>query len=124
MVCTGTVLTTSSIARSTPLIAYAHGKAPKDQVGDPVPFNGYFFRILTSQGPHAPGGAKNYVVDGKMTGGFAFVAYPAEYRSSGVMTFIVDESGTIYEKDLGPDTTKTCQAMTAYDPDSTWHQAE
>jgi Protein of unknown function (DUF2950) len=106
-----------------PLIAYAYGKGPDDQVGDQVPFNGYFFRILTSQGPHALGGAKKYVVDGKMTQGFAFVAYPAEYRSSGVMTFIVDESGTIYEKDLGPDSTKIAQAMTAYDPDFTWHKA-
>ncbi|HXN54262.1 MAG TPA: DUF2950 domain-containing protein [Candidatus Acidoferrum sp.] len=107
-----------------PLIAYAYGKGAKDQVGDQVPFNGYFFRILTSQGPHARGGAKNYVVNGEMTGGFAFIAYPAEYRSSGVMTFIVDKSGTIYEKDLGPDTTKLAEAMTTYDPDSTWNRAE
>jgi len=107
-----------------PLIAHAYGKGAEDQMGDPVPFHGYFFRVLTSQGPHASGGAKKYVVDGKMTKGFAFVAYPAEYRSSGVMTFIVDESGTIYEKDLGPDTTKLAQAMTAYDPDSTWHKEE
>jgi hypothetical protein len=107
-----------------PLIAHAYGKGPEDQVGDQVPFYGYFFRVLTSQGPHAPGGAKKYVVDGKMTKGFAFVAYPAEYRSSGVVTFIVDESGTIYEKDLGPDTTKLAQAMTAYDPDSTWHKEQ
>jgi len=107
-----------------PLIADASAKDPQDQAGDQVPFNGYFFRILTSQGPHAPGGAKNYVVDGKMTTGFAFVAYPAEYQSSGVMTFIVNKSGTIYEKDLGPDTTKLAEAMTAYDPDSTWHKAE
>ncbi len=106
------------------LIAYAYRRGAKDQVGDSVPFNGYFFRILTSQGPHATGGAKSYVVDGLMTGGFAFVAYPAEYRSSGVMTFIVDESGTIYEKDLGPDTTKIAEAMTTYDPDSAWHKAE
>jgi Protein of unknown function (DUF2950) len=106
------------------LIAYAYGTGSKSKAGDPVPFNGYFFRILTNQGPHASGGAKSYIVNGVMTGGFAFVAYPAEYRSSGVMTFIVDESGTIYEKDLGPDTTKTAKAMTAYDPDSSWHQAE
>jgi hypothetical protein len=59
-----------------------------------------------------------------MTEGFAFIAYPAEYRSSGVMTFIVDESGTIYEKDLGPDTTKTAEAIATYDPDSSWHQAD
>jgi hypothetical protein len=107
-----------------PLIAYARQNLPTDQVGEHVPFNGYMFRILTSQGPHAPGGAKNYIFDGKMSAGFAFVAYPVEYRSSGVMTFIVDESGTIYEKDLGPNTTKLAQAMTSYDPDSTWRKAE
>jgi len=107
-----------------PLIANARQNLPADQVGEHVPFNGYFFRILTSQGGHAPGGVKNYVVDGKMSAGFAFVAYPADYRSSGVMTFIVSESGTIYEKDLGPNTTKLAEAMTAYDPDSTWHKAE
>jgi hypothetical protein len=107
-----------------PLIAYAYGNGPKDKVGKQIPFYGYFFRILTSQGSHASGGAKNYVVGGKMTEGFAFVAYPAEYRSSGVMTFVVDESGTIYEKDLGPDTAKLAEAMTAYDPDSTWNKAE
>jgi hypothetical protein len=106
------------------LIAYASGKGPDDQGGNPIPFNGYFFRVLTSQGSHVPGGAKDYRVDGKMTGGFAFIAYPAEYRSSGVVTFIVGETGTIYEKDLGPNTTKLAEAMTAYDPDSTWHQAE
>jgi hypothetical protein len=107
-----------------PLIAIAYGKDPKDPAGDQVPFNGYFFRILTSQGPHAQGGARNYVVDGKMTAGFAFVAYPAEYLSSGVMTFIVSESGTIYEKDLGPNTTKLAEAMTAYHPYSTWYKTE
>jgi hypothetical protein len=107
-----------------PLIAYARQNLPTDQVGEHVPFNGYMFRILTSQGPHAPGGAKNYIVDGMMSRGFAFVAYPVEYRSSGVMTFIVDASGTIYEKDLGPDTTKLAQAMTSFDPDSTWHKTE
>ncbi len=107
-----------------PLIAYARQNLPTDQVGEHVPFNGYMFRILTSQGRHAPGGAKNYIVDGKMSAGFAFVAYPVEYRSSGVMTFIIDASGTIYEKDLGPNTTKIAQAMTVYDPDSTWHKAE
>jgi hypothetical protein len=107
-----------------PLIAYARQNLPTDQVGEHVPFNGYFFRILTSQGPYAPGGARNYVVNGRMTGGFAFVAYPAEYRSSGVMTLIVDQAGAIYEKDLGPDTTKLAQAMSAYDPDSTWHKAD
>jgi len=107
-----------------PLIVYAYRKGPTNQAAQQVPFNGYFFRILTSQGRHAPGGAKNYIVYGKMTGGFAFVAYPAEYRSSGVMTFIVDESGTIYEKDLGPNTTKIAEAMNSFDPDSTWNKVE
>ena len=107
-----------------PLIAYARQNRPKDEVGEHVPFNGYLFRILTRQGSHAAGGAKNYIANGKMTAGFAFVAYPAEYGSSGVMTFIVNDSGTIYEKDLGPETTRLAQAMTTYDPDSTWHQAE
>jgi len=107
-----------------PLIAYARQNLPTDQVGEHVPFNGYMFRILTSQGRHAPGGTKKYIVEGTMSAGFAFVAYPVEYRSSGVMTFIVDRSGTIYEKDLGPNTTKLAQAMTAYDPDSTWHKVE
>lgn len=106
------------------LIAYANGKGSNHQGGDPIPFNGYLFRVLTSQGSHAPGGAKNYVVEGRMTGGFAFVAYPAEYRSSGVMTLIVNESGTIYEKDLGPNTKGLAQAMTVYDPNSTWHRVE
>jgi hypothetical protein len=107
-----------------PLIAYARQNLPTDQVGEHVPFNGYMFRILTRQGPHAPGGAKNYIVDGKMSAGFAFVAYPVEYRSSGVMTFIVDATGIIYEKDLGPNTTKLAAAMTVYEPDSTWHLTE
>src|SRR5260370_15676059 len=107
-----------------PLIAYARQNIPTDQVGEHVPFNGYMFRILASQGPHAPGGAKTDIADGKVSAGFAFVAYPVEYRSSGVKTFIVDKSGTIYEKDLGPGTTKLAQAMTAYDPDSSWHNAE
>jgi len=107
-----------------PLIAYARQNRPVDQVGTHDPFNGYLFRILTSQGPHAPGGAKNYVVNGKMTAGFGFVAYPVEYRSSGVQTFTVSKSGVIYEKDLGPNTTQLAQSMTTYDPDSTWHKAE
>src|SRR4029077_16689559 len=101
-----------------PLIAYAYGKGPNDQGVNQYPFNGYLFRIVTSQGAHAPGGTKNYIVDGKMSAGFAFLAYPAEYRSSGVMTFIVNQSGVIYEKDLGSNTTKLAEAMTAYDPDS------
>jgi Protein of unknown function (DUF2950) len=107
-----------------PLIAYARQDVPTDKVGEHVPYNGYMFRILTRQGQHAPGGARSYIADGKMTEGFAFVAYPVEYRSSGVMTFIVDKTGTIYQKDLGPNTTKIAVAMTAYDPDSSWKPAQ
>jgi len=89
-----------------------------------VPYYGYYFRILTSQGKHASGGTKSYVSNGKMTGGFAFIAFPAEYRSSGVKTFIAGPDGVVYEKDLGPDTAKIASAMTQYNPDSSWRAAE
>jgi len=91
---------------------------------DPVPFNGYYFRILTAQGNNAEGGAKSYLANGKMVGGFAFVAYPAVYHSTGIMTFIVNQDGIVYQKDLGPDTEKIANAMTQYDPDSTWKRAD
>lgn len=107
-----------------PLIAYAYRTSSREDVMEEIPFNGYFFRVLTRQGPHAPGGAKDYVSNGQMTRGFAFVAYPAEYRSSGVMTFIVDKSGTIHEKDLGPNTIKIAETMSTYDPDSSWRRAD
>ena len=106
-----------------PLIASAGEENRSSTVpatGGPIPFNGYYFRILTRQGDNARGGAKNYIVGGKMIGGFAFVAYPAEYRSSGVMTFIVNQRGVIYEKDLGLNTMKLATAMTSYNADSTW----
>ena len=108
-----------------PLLADAgsDGSAQQRRTG-PIPFHGYYYRLLTSQGTHAPGGAKNYVVNGKMTRGFAFVAYPAEYRSSGVMTFIVNQDGIVYEKDLGAQTADIAQRLSAYDPDRTWHRAE
>jgi Protein of unknown function (DUF2950) len=89
-----------------------------------VPFHGYYFRMLTRQGANAPGGAKDYVVDGKMTGGFAFVAYPAEYRNSGVMTFIINQDGVLLQKDLGTDTAQTAAAMTEFNPDQSWTQAQ
>jgi hypothetical protein len=89
-----------------------------------TPFYGYYYRVLTSQGKHARGGAKSYLVDGKMTGGFAFVVFPAEYKSSGVMTFIVDKAGVVYEKDLGPQTAEIVQVMKEYNPDSTWRRSE
>ena len=100
--------------------AASEGYQGSQQTGKPIPFHGYFFRILKAQGPHAPGGAKEYVKDGKMTGGFALLAYPAEYRSSGVMTFIVGPDGRVYQKDLGDGTAETARAMTTFDPDSSW----
>ena len=106
-----------------PLVAYATGKGYGGQHDTPQPFHGYYYRMLTAQGANAKGGAKSYIVDGKMTGGFAFVAYPAEYRNSGVMTFIVAQDGTVYEKDLGPQTADLASQMKAYNPDKTWKVA-
>jgi hypothetical protein len=106
-----------------PLIASAgKNNSQNKQSDDPMPFSGYYFRFLTSQGSNAPGGAKSYIVNGMMTGGFAFVAYPAEYGSSGVMTFIVDQHGTVYQKDLGSKTIDLAAAMTQFDPDPTWEK--
>ena len=94
------------------------------QQGKPTPYHGYYYRILTKQGAAAKGGAKDYVVNGQLTRGFAFVAYPAEYRNSGVVTLIVNQDGTVYEKDLGPDTDKIASAMTEYNPDNSWSPAD
>ncbi len=90
----------------------------------PAPYHGYFYRILKAQGKNAPGGAYEYVVNGKMIGGFALIAYPAEYGASGVMTFVVNHDGVVYEKDLGKETVKIASAMTKYDPDKTWKKVE
>lgn len=87
----------------------------------PQPFNGYYFRILTKQGDKAKGGAKDYIVDGKMTGGFALLAYPAEYRNSGIMTLIVGKDGVIYQKDLGEKTTEVADSLTEYNPGDGWN---
>lgn len=84
------------------------------------PLRGYIYRLLTSQGPHAPGGAYDYRVGGKMIGGFALIAIPAEYGRSGVKTFIVNHDAVVFSKDLGPDTAKAAQAIDSYDPDSSW----
>jgi hypothetical protein len=83
-------------------------------------YHGYLYRVLTAQGKDAPGGAKSYVVNGKMTGGYALVAWPVKWGDTGVMTFIVDKAGNVYQKDLGPDTDKLARAMAAYDPDASW----
>ncbi len=88
--------------------------------GGRTPFHGYYFKILTKQGAAASGGELEYVVRGKMIGGFALVAYPAEYGNSGVMTFLVNHDGTVFEKDLGPDTAKLAERMSSYNPDPSW----
>jgi len=90
--------------------------------GGRTPYNGYYFKILTKQGPAADGGAIDYVVRGKMIGGFALVAYPAEYRNSGVMTFLVNHAGTVFQKDLGSGTAKLAEKMTSFNPDQTWQK--
>ncbi len=108
-----------------PLVASAAAKGhDAHQTGGASPFRGYYFELITSQGKNAPGGAKDYVVNGKMTGGFAFLAYPAEYRSSGVMTFIVDEDGFVMQRDLGAKTDVADKLIKAFNPDSSWKQTE
>jgi len=107
-----------------PLVANAVAQGYAPGRGDaPTPYRGYYFHVLTMQGKHAPGGAKRYIVDGRMTEGFAFVAYPAEYRSSGVMTFIVGGDGVVYQRDLGKATGTVVDAMKVYDPDPGWRKA-
>ncbi len=88
------------------------------------PYHGYFFHILTAQGPDAPGGKMDYLVDGHLTKGFGLVAYPAEWGNSGVMTFIVNQDGKVFQKDLGPQTSDEASKMTEYDPDPTWEQVK
>ena len=90
----------------------------------PTPYHGYYFKILTGQGPAAPGGAKNYVVKGEMTGGFALVAWPAHYDDTGVMTFIVNQDGIVRERDLGPETAAVARKMNLYNPDAGWRPVQ
>jgi hypothetical protein len=107
-----------------PLVANAGSLSGLTMDSGAEPFRGYFFRILDRQGGKATGGSLNYVADGKMTKGFAFVAYPAVYRDSGVMTFIVSQDGVVYEKDLGKQTVDRAKAMKSYDPDQTWKKSD
>ena len=107
-----------------PLLADAAGQGYTRKDGQPKAFHGYIYRILTRQGPAAKGGARDYMVNGLLTRGVAFVAYPADYRNSGVTTFIVNQDGVVYEKDLGPDTAKLAEAMTEYNPDNSWDRAD
>jgi hypothetical protein len=106
------------------LLALANSEGYAKETTRPRPFHGYYYRILNRQGRHASGGAKKYMVNGRMTGGFAFVAFPAEYRSSGVMTFIVNQDGIVYQKDLGAKTAIRARALTHYDPDASWTRVE
>jgi len=109
-----------------PLLARASREASiiKKPVGDLKPYHGYFYRILTAQGKQAGGGARDYLVQGKMIGGFAVVAYPAEYGKTGIMTFIVNQEGVVYEKNLGANTAVAAGGMKTFDPDKTWKKAE
>ena len=90
----------------------------------PIPYHGYYYRILTGQGAAAPGGAYDYLAKGKMIGGFALIAYPADYGNSGIMTFIVNQDGTVFQKDLGPKTTRLVREITAFSPDDTWTKVD
>jgi hypothetical protein len=108
-----------------PLVAFAQAEGYSPELRDEKeiergPYHGYYFKILTRQGKYAPGGKYDYVINGNMIGGFAMVAWPAEYGSSGVMTFIVNQQGRVYQKDLGPKTSKLAIKMKTYDPDPSW----
>jgi len=107
-----------------PLIVNAASEGYTAKQGQRTPFHGYYYRILTRQGPAAKGGAKDYISNGQLTRGFAFVAYPAEYRNSGVMTFLVNQDGVVFERDLGQDTGKIAGEMAEFNPDKTWQPAE
>lgn len=107
-----------------PLVAQArvegYRKETKILADEKSPYHGYYFKILTRQGKHAPGGKYNYVINGRMIAGFALVAWPAAWDNSGVMTFIVNQQGKIYQKNLGPKTASAANSLATYDPDETW----
>jgi len=105
-----------------PLVAQARAEGYKGGGGKPVPYHGYYYKILTGQGKDAPDGAYDYLVRSKMMGGFAMVAYPAQYGSSGIMTFIVNHDGVVYQKDLGPKTAQIATSLTRFNPDKTWRK--
>lgn len=111
-----------------PLIAQAHGegyrRTTKILTEDQSPYHGYYFKILTRQGRHAPGGKYNYIINGHMIAGFAFIAWPDEWGNTGVMTFMVNQQGKVYQKNLGSKTSSTASSTTAYDPDDTWTLAK
>ena len=104
--------------------AAAEGRPISGDRAQPSPFHGYYFKILTAQGAAASGGAKSYVVKGDMSGGFALIAWPAQYDATGVMTFLVNQDGIVLEKDLGPGTDAAARKITSYNPDASWRQAQ
>ena len=104
------------------LIAEDAGEGETLPNGKPAPFHGYYYRILRKQGEKAPGGARDYVIDGRMTGGFAILAWPAEYGRSGVMTFMASKRGRLYESDLGADTETAVKSLRSFDPDTNWRR--
>jgi hypothetical protein len=107
-----------------PLAAYATSEGYSIKADAHTAFHGYYFRMLTGQSKQAQGGAKDYVMNGKMVGGFAFVAYPAKYGDSGIMTFIDNQDRVLLQKDLGTTTTETASAMKVFDPDTGWSPVE
>ncbi|HAM49986.1 MAG TPA: DUF2950 domain-containing protein [Nitrospiraceae bacterium] len=109
-----------------PLVARAteEGYSARKPGEKPKPYHGYYFKILTSQGSKAAGGERDYIINGKMTAGFGLLAYPAQYGVSGIMTFVVNQQGIVYEKDLGPRTEEVAKAVTKYDPDEAWEEVK
>jgi hypothetical protein len=103
-----------------PLAAYASSEGYTDKTKTSQPFHGYLYRIITKQGDQVQEGARDYIIDGNMTGGFAILAYPAEYGVSGVMSFLINQEGTVFEKDYGDKTAEVAKAMTEFNPDGTW----
>jgi hypothetical protein len=107
-----------------PLAAYPSDEGYSNASQGQQPYHGYFFRMIEKQGPQAQGGAKDYIINGEMTGGFAILAYPAEYANSGVMSFVINQDGKVYEKDLGANTSEVAKTIASYDPDNTWSAVE
>jgi Protein of unknown function (DUF2950) len=115
---------TDEISPLGPLVAEARDEGYHRKTGllteEQTPYHGYYFRVLTRQGKHAPIGKYNYVINGHMIGGFALIAWPAEWGNTGMMTFIVSQQGKVYQKDLGPKTASKARCITSYDPDNSW----
>jgi DUF2950 family protein len=108
-----------------PFVAQAAAEGyRKNDAGGAQPYHGYIYRLLTAQGPAAPGGARSYLQNGRLTGGFAVLAYPVDYENSGVQTFLIGQDGVLYQKDLGPKTAELAAAIKTYDPDASWSKVD